>query len=158
MVEMVRGVRELGMEACVTLGMLNAAPGGAAGRGRAHRLQPQSRHQPGILREIIVTTRITTTGSKHLRARAEGRHARFAAAASSAWARSVRDRGIHAANLATMNPHPESVPINALVAGQRHAARAKRTIDPLDFVRMVAIARIVMPDARVRLSAGRAEF
>jgi biotin synthase len=60
--------------------------------------------------------------------------------------------------LATMNPHPESVPVNALVAVEGTPLAGRDPIDPLDFVRMIAVTRIVMPAARVRLSAGRASL
>jgi biotin synthase len=60
--------------------------------------------------------------------------------------------------LATMNPHPESVPINALVAVKGTPMENQPPVDPLDLVRMCATARILMPGARVRLSAGRAEL
>jgi biotin synthase len=57
-----------------------------------------------------------------------------------------------------MNPHPESVPINALVAVKGTPLADRPPVDPLDLVRMVDVARILMPEARVRLSAGRAEL
>jgi biotin synthase len=57
--------------------------------------------------------------------------------------------------LANLNPHPESVPINALVAVEGTPLAEQQPIDPLDLVRMCATARILMPKARVRLSAGR---
>ena len=64
---------------------------------------------------------------------------------------------IHA--LATLPQHPESVPINALVRVDGHAARRDRAdLTPLDFVRTIAVARITMPKSMVRLSAGREEM
>jgi biotin synthase len=57
--------------------------------------------------------------------------------------------------LASLDPHPESVPINALVPVEGTPLGASERIDPLDFVRMIATTRIVLPMARVRLSAGR---
>jgi len=57
--------------------------------------------------------------------------------------------------LAAMNPHPESVPINALVAVEGTPLEEQPEVDPLELVRMVAVARILMPYSRVRLSAGR---
>src|SRR5205823_1431931 len=57
--------------------------------------------------------------------------------------------------LATQNPHPESVPINALVAVKGTPLENREPLDPLELVRMCATARILMPKARVRLSAGR---
>jgi biotin synthase len=57
--------------------------------------------------------------------------------------------------LAAFDPHPESVPINALVAVPGTPLGARDKIDPIDFVRMIATTRIVLPGAKVRLSAGR---
>jgi biotin synthase len=54
-----------------------------------------------------------------------------------------------------MDPHPESVPINALVAVEGTPLEEQAPVDPLEMVRMVATARILMPHSRVRLSAGR---
>jgi biotin synthase len=63
---------------------------------------------------------------------------------------------IHA--LASLAVHPESVPINALVGDGTPAAAATPTLDPLDFVRTIAVARITMPRSMVRLSAGREQM
>jgi biotin synthase len=60
--------------------------------------------------------------------------------------------------LAGLNPHPESVPINALVAVEGTPLEAQEPVDPLELVRMVATARILMPTSRVRLSAGREQL
>jgi biotin synthase len=60
--------------------------------------------------------------------------------------------------LAGMNPHPESVPINALVAVEGTPLEEREPVDPLELVRMVATARILMPQSRVRLSAGREQM
>src|SRR6202012_3674591 len=69
-----------------------------------------------------------------------------------------KDRASMLQVLASMTPHPESVPINALVAVKGTPLEDQPPVDPLDLVRMVAVARITMPGARVRLSAGRAEL
>ena len=68
---------------------------------------------------------------------------------------SLTDRASLLQVLASMNPHPESVPINALVAVEGTPLEEQPAVDPLDLVRMVAVARILMPHSRVRLSAGR---
>jgi len=60
--------------------------------------------------------------------------------------------------LASFDPHPESVPINALVAIPGTPLADREKIDPLELVRMIAATRIVMPKSRVRLSAGRASL
>ena len=71
---------------------------------------------------------------------------------------SIKDRAAMLEVLAAMDPHPESVPINALVAVKGTPLENRPPIDPLELVRMVAAARITMPKARVRLSAGRASL
>jgi biotin synthase len=65
------------------------------------------------------------------------------------------DRAALIAQLARLEPQPESVPINALVAVAGTPLQDAKALDPLEFVRTVAVARICMPKARVRLSAGR---
>ena len=71
---------------------------------------------------------------------------------------SLRDRAGLLQVLATMDPHPESVPINALVPVKGTPLGSRAPVDPIDLVRMCAAARIAMPRARVRLSAGRARL
>jgi biotin synthase len=71
---------------------------------------------------------------------------------------SVRDRCAMLVELARLDPHPESVPINALVRAPGTPLEHLPPVDPLEFVRMIATARIVMPKSRVRLSAGRTEL
>ena len=60
--------------------------------------------------------------------------------------------------LADLDPHPESVPINLLVPSRGRRFRAGAKVDPLELVRAVAVARILMPSSRVRLSAGRKDL
>ena len=68
---------------------------------------------------------------------------------------SLRDRASMLQVLASMDPHPESVPVNGLVAVEGTPLQDQAPFEPLELVRMVATARILMPHARVRLSAGR---
>ena len=70
----------------------------------------------------------------------------------------LRDRASMLQVLASMNPHPESVPVNGLVAVEGTPLEAQQPFEPLELVRMVATARILMPHARVRLSAGREQL
>ena len=71
---------------------------------------------------------------------------------------SISDRASLLKILATMDPHPESVPINSLVAVEGTPLQDLSSIDPLEMVRMVATARILMPYSHVRLSAGREQL
>lgn len=152
-VEMVRGVRQLDMEACVTLGMLkphHAERLAAAGlTAYNHNLDTS----PEFYGQIITTR----TYEDRLRTLATVRSygIELCCGGIIGMGESVRDRAAMLQALATMPSHPESVPINALVpvAGTPLADRAR--IDPLELVRMVATARLVMPLSTVRLSAGR---
>ena len=153
MLSMVRGVRELGMEACVTAGMLTdsqAARLAEAGlTSYNHNLDTSPEHY-----DRIITTR---TYEERLETLARVRNAGISMCCGGiiGMGESLTDRASLLQVLASMNPHPESVPINALVAVEGTPLEEQPAVDPLDLVRMVAVARILMPHSRVRLSAGR---
>ena len=111
---MVAGVKALGLETCVTLGMLKRRPGRAAARGRARLLQPQPRHLARVLRPDHHHARLPATASTRSSACAAPAST-SAAAASSAWASRGATAPAMISQLANLDPHPESVPINALV-------------------------------------------
>lgn len=155
-VSMVEGVRDLGMESCVTLGMLQEhqakrlADAGLTAYNHNLDTSPEFYSQ-------IITTRSYEDRLETLR------HVRDAGITVCCggiigMGESDRDRASLLQVLATMNPHPESVPVNALVAVKGTPLEGRSTVDPLELVRMCAAARITMPKARVRLSAGRAEL
>ena len=153
---MVQGVSELGMEACVTLGMLTAEQAvrlkDAGLTAYNHNLDTS----PEFYGEIITTRRY----QDRLDTLAHVRDAGITVCSGGiiGMGESVDDRCTMLVELARQPRHPESVPINALVAvagtplGQREPVRA------IEMVRMVATARIMMPASMVRLSAGRAEM
>jgi biotin synthase len=156
--EMVRGVRALGMEACCTLGMLTqeqAADLAAAGlTAYNHNLDTS----PDFYGEIITTRtyqdRLDTLG----RVRRAGITVCCGGIIGMGEDRAARYGLLR--ELSTLNPHPESVPINLLVrvAGTPLGDRPSTdclTPDPLEMARMIATARILMPKSMVRLSAGR---
>jgi biotin synthase len=155
-IAMVEGVRALEMEACVTLGMLK--PHQARRLAQAgltaynHNLDTSPEYY-----EHIITTRTYEDRLNTLAAvRAEG--IELCCGGIIGMGESVRDRASMLRVLANFSPHPESVPINALVpvAGTPLAKRPR--IDALDFVRMIATTRLVMPESTVRLSAGRSNL
>ena len=154
--KMVAGVRALGMEACVTLGMLND---GQAGRLKAAGLTAYNHNLdtgPDFY-DAIISTRSYDDRLRTLQAvRAAGLE--MCCGGIIGMGEGVTDRAAMLQVLAGFDPQPESVPINALVpvAGTPLADRAK--VDALDLVRMIATTRIVMPKARVRLSAGRSSL
>ena len=152
-VEMVRGVRQMGMEACVTLGMLQPHQAQRLAEAGLTSYNHNLDTSPEFYSQII-TTRDYTDRLETLQ------HVRDAGISVCCggiigMGEKNHDRASMLQVLATMNPHPESVPINALVAVKGTPLEKQGQVDPLDLVRMCAVARIIMPEARVRLSAGR---
>jgi biotin synthase len=153
---MVRGVRGLGMEACVTLGMLS--------EGQAQRLAEAGltayNHNLDTSREFYGSIITTRRYDDRLRTLGNVRRAGITVCCGGiiGMGESIGDRCAMLATLANLDPHPESVPINALVASPGTPLAARPPVDPVELVRMIASARIVMPAAKVRLSAGRLEL
>src|SRR4029453_12583715 len=147
------GVRSLGMEACVTLGMLNEQ--------QARRLADAGltayNHNLDTSREFYGSIISTPTYEDRLRTLGNVRRAGITVCCGGiiGMGESVGDRCAMLATLANLDPHPESVPINALVASPGTPLADRPPVDPIELVRMVAAARILMPASHVRLSAGR---
>ena len=155
-VEMVAGVRALGMEACVTLGMLKPHQAERLAEVGLTAYNHNLDTSPEFYGKIITTRTYQDRLDTLATVRSYG--IELCCGGIIGMGESVRDRASMLQTLATMVPHPESVPINALVpvAGTPLAGRAP--IDPLELVRMVATARLVMPASIVRLSAGRSSL
>ena len=153
MLAMVRGVRDLGMEACVTAGMLTDSQAERLAEAGLtsynHNLDTSPEHY-----DRIITTR---TFQERLETLQRVRRAGISMCCGGiiGMGETLTDRASLLQVLAAMNPHPESVPINALVAVEGTPLEDQPSVDPLELVRMVAVARILMPYSRVRLSAGR---
>ena len=153
MLAMVRGVRELGMEACVTAGMLTDSQAERLAEAGLtsynHNLDTSPEHY-----DRIITTR---TFQERLETLQRVRKAGISMCCGGiiGMGETLTDRASLLQVLAAMNPHPESVPINSLVAVEGTPLEDQPEVDPLELVRMVAVARILMPHSRVRLSAGR---
>ena len=156
MLEMVQGVRELGLEACVTAGMLTdqqaARLANAGLTAYNHNLDTSPEHY-----DRIITTR---TYQERLETLARVRRSGITLCCGGiiGMGEGPSDRAGLLEVLANLEPHPESVPINALVAVEGTPLEHQQAVDPLDLVRMVAAARILMPFSRVRLSAGREQM
>jgi biotin synthase len=154
--EMVRGVKALGLEACCTLGMLTES--------QARRLKEAGldayNHNLDTSAERygdIITTRTYEDRLKTLeRVRAAG--IGVCCGGILGLGESVDDRCRLLVTLANQPKHPESVPINALVAVKGTPLESQPPVDPLDMVRTIAVARLLMPASMVRLSAGRAQM
>ncbi len=151
--EMVEGVAALGMETCVTLGMLSAPQAVRLKQAGLDYYNHNLDTSPEYYRHIISTRtyqdRLDTLD--HVR----GAGINVCCGGIVGMGESAEDRTglIHA--LASLPVHPESVPINALVQIEGTPQGLATPLDPLDFVRTIAVARITMPKSMVRLSAGR---
>ena len=152
-VEMVRGVRSLGMEACVTLGMVTPDQAQRLAEAGLTAYNHNLDTGPEFYGDII-TTRTYQDRLDTLKA-VRGAGLEMCCGGIIGMGESVRDRAGMLQVLAGFDPHPESVPINTLVAVEGTPLAEREKVDPLDLVRMIAATRIVMPKARVRLSAGR---
>lgn len=150
---MVRGVRGLGMEACVTLGMLSQSQADRLAEAGLTAYNHNLDTSPEFYGKIITTR----TYQDRLDTLACVRKAGIEVCCGGiiGMGESIEDRARLLEILASLDPHPESVPINALVAVTGTPLEDQLPVDPLDLVRMVAAARIMMPLSRVRLSAGR---
>ena len=154
--EMVREIKALGLETCATLGML--------GEGQAERLKEAGldyyNHNldtaPEFYENVIATRdyqhRLDTLG------RVRGAGIKVCCGGIVGMGESRLQRAGLIAQLANMDPYPESVPINLLVQVEGTPLYGTDPLDPLEFVRTIAVARITMPKARVRLSAGRRQM
>jgi len=154
--DMARGVKALGLEVCCTLGMVNAEQArrlkDAGVYAYNHNLDTSREHY-----DDIITTRTYDDRLNTLRAVADAGIS-VCCGGIIGMGETVEDRIGLLWQLTNLNPQPESVPINALVpvAGTPLADQPK--IDPLEWVRTIAVARILMPRAMVRLSAGRMDI
>jgi biotin synthase len=150
---MVRGVRALDMEACVTLGMLTQAQADRLAEAGLTAYNHNLDTSPEFYGEIITTRCYQDRLDTLDRVRRAG--VQVCCGGIIGMGESVEDRAGLLQTLANLDPHPDSVPINALVAVPGTPFADRPPIDPLDLVRMVAAARVLMPASRVRLSAGR---
>ncbi|WP_240959235.1 biotin synthase BioB [Novosphingobium olei] len=158
-VAMVKGVREMGLETCMTLGMLDEGQAAQLADAGLDYYNHNIDTSPERYGEVI-TTRTFADRLKTLdNVRNAGINVCSGGIVGMGETRSDRVGFVHA--LATMEQHPESVPVNALVPikgtvlGDMLADTPLAKIDDIEFVRTVAVARITMPLSMVRLSAGR---
>ena len=154
--ELVRGVKALGLETCATLGMLED--------GHAQTLQSAGldyyNHNldsaPDFYGDIITTRHFQDRLDTLSRVRSAG--VKVCSGGIVGMGETRRQRAGLVAELANLSPYPESVPINNLVKVEGTPLANQADLDPFEFVRTIAVARITMPTARVRLSAGRQQM
>ena len=151
--ETVRGVSSLGLEVCCTLGMLTA--------GQAARLKEAGcavyNHNLDTSREYYPSIITTRTYDERLATLAAVREAGLQVCSGGilGMGETIEDRLRLLAELANLDPQPDSVPINALVPVEGTPLAGREPVDIFEFVRVIALARILIPRAMVRLSAGR---
>lgn len=155
-VEMVKAVRSLGMETCATLGMLNDAQTRQLKEAGLDYYNHNLDTSPEFYGEIISTRDYQDRLDTLMRVRKAGMN--VCSGGIVGMGESLTQRAGLVAQLANMEPYPESVPINNLVKVEGTPLADLADLDPLDFVRTIAVARITMPKARVRLSAGRQQM
>ena len=153
---MVRGVKEIGLEACCTLGMLNESQAQAL---KAAGLDAYN-HNLDSSKEFYGTIITTRAYEDRLRTLDHVRQAGITVCSGGiiGMGESTRDRARMLVTLANLDSHPESVPINALVPVEGTPLADRPPVDPIELVRMIATARLLMPKSMVRLSAGRASL
>jgi len=153
MLEMVKGVRELGMEACVTAGMLNENQALKLAEAGLTAYNHNLDTSPEFYQNIITTRTFQDRLDTLKRVRNAGIN--ICCGGIIGLGESSQDRASLLQVLSNMNPHPESVPINALVAIEGTRLEESKEIDSIEMIRMISTARILMPKSKVRLSAGR---
>ena len=153
---MVEGVKALGLETCATLGMLNTDQAARLKRSGLDYYNHNLDTSPEFYGDIISTRTYQERLDTLSCVREAGIH--VCCGGIVGMGEGDDDRAGLIAALASLPVHPESVPINALVRVEGTPLAGAAPLDPLDFIRMIAVTRITMPKSMVRLSAGREEM
>ncbi|RUO79398.1 biotin synthase BioB [Pseudidiomarina taiwanensis] len=153
LIEMIQGVKALGLETCMTLGMLSAPQAAALKQAGLDYYNHNLDTSPEFYGDIITTRtyedRLATL--EHVL----DAGMKVCAGGIVGMGEARRDRASLLQQLANLPKHPESVPINMLVRVEGTPLAQGEDLDPFEFIRTIAVARIVMPASTVRLSAGR---
>ncbi len=153
---MVRGVKDLGLETCATLGMLTPMQAAALKDSGLdyynHNLDTSAEFYQRVITTRSYQDRLDTLAA----VREAGIN--VCCGGILGMGEDPADRAGLLHTLATLAPHPESVPINQLVQVEGTPLAGTAALDPLEFVRVVAVARLLMPRSHVRLSAGRSDM
>jgi biotin synthase len=153
---LIREVSALGLETCATLGMLSEPQArqlkDAGLDYYNHNLDTSERHYPQVISTRSYRDRLETL--QHVR----DAGLKVCCGGIVGLGEELRDRVELLHTLATLPAHPDSVPINQLVQVEGTPLSGTAAVDPLDFVRVIALARILMPASHVRLSAGRTDM
>ena len=149
----IKKIRELDMEACATLGMLNQSQANDLAYAGLSAYNHNLDTSPEFYGQIITTR----TFNERLKTLKYVRNAGIDICSGGiiGLGESIRDRARLIQILASLSPHPESVPINALVPVKGTPLENNKPVESIEIIRMIATSRIVIPKARIRLSAGR---
>lgn len=151
--EIIKTVKGMGLETCMTLGMLTPQQAEELKDAGLDYYNHNIDTSPEFYDQIITTR----TFNDRLKTLEHIRRAgiKICCGGIVGMGESLRDRASFLKSLANLNPHPESVPINLLVKVKGTPLENSEDLDPIDFIRMIAVARIIMPTSHVRMSAGR---
>lgn len=154
--EIIKAVKALGLETCMTLGMLDETQAQQLKQAGLdyynHNLDTSANYYPNIINTHTYQQRLDTL------ANLLSANLKVCCGGIIGMGESLNDRATLLQTLANLPAHPESVPINQLVPIAGTPLDKVENIDPFDMVRCIAVARIVMPASHVRLSAGRTEM
>jgi len=153
LVEVIEGVRHMGLETCMTLGMLTASQAQRLSEAGLDYYNHNIDTSPEFYKEIITTRTYEERLETLENVRSAGMKVCCGGIVGMGEGRS--DRAGMIETLANLPAHPESVPINMLMQVEGTPLYGRETLDVLEFVRTIAVARIVLPKSVVRLSAGR---
>lgn len=156
MAELISAVKGLGLQTCATLGMLESHQAGALKEAGLDYYNHNLDTAPEYYQDVVSTRQYQDRLDTLAHVRAAG--IKVCAGGIVGMGEAPVHRAGLIAQLANLDPYPESVPINSLVRVPGTPMADSEPVDPLDFVRVIAVARITMPRARVRLSAGRQQM
>ena len=154
--KMVKTVKSLGLEACVTLGTISESQAKKLKEAGLDAYNHNIDSSPNFYKKIITTRTFDERLETIDRVRKAGIN--VCSGGILGMGETWNDRAEMLKVLCDMKPHPESVPINALVPVTGTPLESKELIDSIDIIRVIATARIIMPKSRIRLSAGRKKF
>ena len=154
--KMIKGIKNLGMESCVTLGMLNQTQANKLAKAGLKAYNHNIDTSPSFYKKIITTRTFKDRINTIKKVRKAG--ITVCCGGIIGMGENINDRAKMLQVLSNFKPHPESVPINALVPSKGTPLGHRNKITTIELVRMCAAARIIMPKSRVRLSAGRKDL
>ncbi|MDF1528357.1 MAG: biotin synthase BioB [Sedimenticola sp.] len=155
-VEMIRAVHDMGMETCVTLGMLTESQAQSLKEAGLDYYNHNLDTSPEFYGNVVTTR--TYQDRLDTLARVRDRGINVCSGGILGMGESRRDRASMLRELSNLPKHPESVPINMLVQVEGTPLYGVEALDPFEFIRTIAVTRILMPQSYVRLSAGRTEM